>query len=147
MAELESLSENMEEYLETIYRLQLKVGQARTGEIAQQLGLSPPSVTEMAQKLQELGYVTYKPYHGVELTDKGRTHAYHLLRRHRVVQSFLVQVLGMDKAEAHEWGCKMEHVIPVELERYLYSKLPNRDLKGLDPPMTPEEAGMVLNER
>ena len=110
------------------------------------LDLSPPSVTEMTKKLQEMGYVEYTPYQGVTLTDKGHTHAYHLLRRHRVVQEFLVQVLGMDKAEAHEWGCKLEHVVPVELERYLYAKLPRKDLKGLDPPRTPEQAGMKVQE-
>lgn len=146
MTDLEELSENIEEYLETIFRITLKKGVAKTGEIAEQLGLSPPSVTEMTKKLQEMGYVQYTPYQGVNLTEKGHVHAYHLLRRHRVVQEFLVQVLGMEKAEAHEWGCKLEHVVPVELERYLYSKLPNKDLKGLEPPRTPAEAGMVVNE-
>lgn len=145
--DLEELSENTEEYLETIYRLLIKKGEAKTGEIASQLNLSPPSVTEMAQKLEAIGYVTYKPYHGVTLTERGERHAYLLLRRHRVVQEFLVQVLGMEKEEAHEWGCKMEHVVPEELERYLYAKLPDRDLKGLPPPATPKEAGMTVNER
>jgi DtxR family transcriptional regulator, Mn-dependent transcriptional regulator len=146
MVRLEELSENIEEYLETIFRISLKNRVAKTGEIATQLGLSPPSVTEMTKKLHGIGYVEYTPYQGVELTEKGKVHAYHLLRKHRVVQEFLVQVLGMEKAEAHEWGCKLEHVVPVELERYLYSKLPNKDLKGLDPPRTPEEAGMSVNE-
>ncbi|MBW3583301.1 MAG: metal-dependent transcriptional regulator [Euryarchaeota archaeon] len=147
MAELEELSENMEEYLETIYRLTLKKGIAKTGEIAKHLKLSPPSVTEMNQRLEQMGYIVYKPYQGVTLTEKGERHAYHLLRRHRVVQEFLMQVLGMEKVDAHEWACKMEHVVPLELERYLYSKLPTRDLKGLAPPKTLEEAGMVANER
>ncbi len=140
------LSENVEEYLETIYRITLKEPVAKTGEIAAQLDLSPPSVTEMTKRLQEKGYVEYAPYKGVRLTTKGKDHAYRLLRRHRVVQAFLEQVLGMEKEEAHEWGCKMEHVVPVELESYLYSKLPEKDLKGLEPPRTMEEAGMHAEE-
>lgn len=140
------LSENVEEYLETIYRITLKAPMAKTGEIAEHLELSPPSVTEMTKRLQAKGYVEYAPYKGVRLTEKGRDHAYQLLRRHRVVQAFLEQVLGMEKEEAHEWGCKMEHVIPVELETYLYSKLPEKDLKGLEPPRTLEEAGLNPNE-
>ena len=140
------LSENVEEYLETIYRITVEKPLAKTGEIATHLELSPPSVTEMTKRLQKKGYVEYVPYKGVRLTPKGRDHAYRLLRRHSVVQAFLEQVLGMEKEEAHEWGCKMEHVTPVELETYLYSKLPDKDLKGLEPPRTLEEAGMQPNE-
>jgi DtxR family transcriptional regulator, Mn-dependent transcriptional regulator len=140
------LSENVEEYLETIYRITQKSPLAKTGEIARHLELSPPSVTEMTKRLQEMGYVEYEPYRGVSLTQKGRDHAARLLRRHRVVQAFLEQVLGMEKEEAHEWGCKLEHVVPVELESYLYSKLPDKDLKGLEPPLTLEESGVRPNE-
>lgn len=163
MSAAEQLSENVEEYLETIFRLTHRASDAaaasqrgrrtpargpvaKTGEIAAELGLSPPSVTEMTKRLKERGYVEYEPYRGVRLTAKGREHAYALLRRHRVVQAFLEQVLGMAKEEAHEWGCKMEHVVPAELERYLYSKLPDKDLKGMRPPRTPEETGVEVRE-
>ncbi len=135
------LSENVEEYLETIFRITVKQPMAKTGEIAEQLDLSPPSVTEMTKRLQERGYVEYVPYKGVRLSKKGRDHATRLLRRHRIVQAFLEQVLGMEKEEAHEWGCKMEHVVPQELESYLYGELPDKDLKGLEPPRAPGEGG------
>ena len=64
-----TVSEQMQEYLETIYRLEEEGSVARTGEIAKHLKVMPPSVTDMVQKLEKAGYVTYEPYRGVQLTE------------------------------------------------------------------------------
>ena len=106
------LNERFEEYLETIlYITKKNRGLARTSQIAEELNLSAPSVTEMVQKLSESGYIEYTPYHGVALTDKGCTEALKIKRRHQLLETFLVDVLGTDPKFAHEEACKMEHSI------------------------------------
>ncbi len=121
-----SVTEQMEEYLETIYRVELDEGVARTGEIAQHLGVAPPSVTDMIQKLQREGLVEYEPYKGVVLTDEGRRIGKKQLDRHRVMQAFLQQVCGMPHHEAHEAACDMEHSIPDALDAWMQDYLENQ---------------------
>ncbi len=105
-------NERFEEYLETIlYITKKNAGPARTSQIAEELNLSSPSVTEMVQKLSESGYIEYTPYHGVTLTDKGLTEALRIKRRHQLLETFLVDVLGADPKIAHKEACEMEHSI------------------------------------
>lgn len=113
----------MEEYIETIYRLELDDKAARTGEVARELGVAPPSVTDMLQKLEKAGYVTYEPYKGVHLTDSGRAVGKRVLGRHRIMQAFLQEVCGMEHGPAHEAACDMEHSIPRELDAWMAAYL------------------------
>lgn len=113
----------MEEYLETIYRMEEEGNVARTGEIAKHLGINPPAVTDMLQKLEKAGLVQYEPYKGVMLTDAGRAVGKQQLERHRVMQAFLQQVCGMDHAEAHDAACDMEHFIPKPLNDWMEAYL------------------------
>lgn len=117
----------MQEYLETIYRLEAEGKVARTGEIAVHLHVAPPSVTDMVQKLEKAGLVRYEPYKGAVLTDAGRAVGRQILSRHRIMQAFLQEACGMAHREAHEAACDMEHTIPPQLEawmaRYLQEKL------------------------
>ena len=108
----------MQEYLETIYRLEEDGSLARTGEIARHLGVAPPSVTDMIQKLEKAGYVQYEPYKGVVLTESGRTLGRRQLEKHRIMQAFLQEVCGMEHRAAHEAACDMEHTLPKELEAW-----------------------------
>ena len=112
-------TEQMQEYLETIYRLEEAGQVARTGEIAKQLGVNPPAVTDMLQKLEKAELVQYEPYKGVQLTEAGREVGRTQLERHRVMQAFLQQVCGMDHQAAHDAACDMEHFIPVELDAWM----------------------------
>jgi DtxR family Mn-dependent transcriptional regulator len=106
------LNERFEEYLETIlYITKKNGGLAHTSQIAEELNLSAPSVTEMVQKLSDSGYIEYTPYYGVALTDKGCTEALRIERRHQLLETFLVDVLGEDPDIAHKEACKMEHSI------------------------------------
>ncbi|MCD5409767.1 MAG: metal-dependent transcriptional regulator [Methanocellales archaeon] len=105
-----------EEYLETILYLTERQGMAKTSEIAEELGVSPPSVTEMIQKLSEGGYVEYVPYYGVRLTEHGRKEASRIRRRHRLLETFLVNFLGIGKDDAHEEACKLEHTVSDDVE-------------------------------
>jgi DtxR family Mn-dependent transcriptional regulator len=113
-----TVSEQMQEYLETIYRLEEAGEPARTGEIAKHLKVAPPSVTDMILKLEKAELVTYEPYKGVTLTETGRAVGKRTLEKHRIMQAFLQEVCGMDHREAHEAACDMEHTLPDALERF-----------------------------
>lgn len=115
----EAVTEQMEEYVETIHRIEVAGGVAKTGEIAKELGVAPPSVTDMIQKLEKAGLVEYEPYRGVHLTDAGRAIGVRVLGRHRVMQAFLQEVCGMDHREAHDAACDMEHFIPQKLNDWM----------------------------
>jgi DtxR family Mn-dependent transcriptional regulator len=114
----EDASDQMQEYLETIYRLEQDQVTARTGEIAKHLGVAPPSVTDMIQKLEKSGFVTYEPYKGVILTEPGRALGRRQLEKHRIMQAFLQEVCGMEHKAAHDAACDMEHTLPPQLEAW-----------------------------
>jgi DtxR family Mn-dependent transcriptional regulator len=123
------LSENVENYLEHILRISKKHGSAKTGEVAKAMGVAPSSTTEMLVKLEKMGFLKYDKYHGAELTEEGYFRALSVLKKHNLAQRFLEEVVGMDHDAAHEWGCRMEHVLPPELEEWFYKQLMERDRK------------------
>lgn len=127
-----AVSEQMQEYLETIYRLEEAGEPARTGEIARHLKVAPPSVTDMILKLEKAGHVTYEPYKGVALTASGRAVGRRTLEKHRIMQAFLQEVCGMDHRRAHEAACGMEHTLPPELEAWCAGFLEKRLGRPLD---------------
>lgn len=110
-------SEITEEYLEAVYDLTVEGGNARTNEIAERLRVSPASVTEMVQRLSAEGFLSYERYKGARLTEKGKRVAERIKRKHRLVERFLVDVLGAKRDEFHDEACRLEHVISDESER------------------------------
>ncbi len=112
-------AERIEEYLETIlYLIKKNNAPAKTKQIADELNVSQPSVTEMVQKLSNEGFVKYKPYYGVEFTEKGALEAARIKRKHQVLEKFLVDVLDVDTKIAHSEACELEHsVSDMVLER------------------------------
>lgn len=82
-----------------------------TGEIAARLEVAPGTVTSMIKTLAESGLVAYEPYSGVRLTEAGRQLAVHVLRRHRLIELFLVQIMRMDWSEVHPEAERLEHVV------------------------------------
>ena len=113
------ISENVEEYLETIYKKSQTDNMAKTTEISKDLGIAPGSVTQMLKKLEEDGYVNYYQYKGVKLTDKGYKIARSIVRKHRLLESFLYNTLGIDIEDLHDQACAMEHSLSDEAERKL----------------------------
>lgn len=113
------ISENIEEYLETIYKKSLKGSMAKTTEISKDLDIAPGSVTQMLKKLEEEGYVTYYQYKGVKLTDKGYKIARSIVRKHRLIETFLYDTLGLNIEDLHDQACAMEHALSDEAERKL----------------------------
>ncbi|MDW7731562.1 MAG: metal-dependent transcriptional regulator [Methanolobus sp.] len=102
--------ERTDEYLETIFLLVRKNSSpARTNQIAEALRVSPPSVTEMVQRLSEAGLVDYRPYYGVELTELGNLQAIKLRHSHRVLRRFLSEVLGIETEKATREASILEH--------------------------------------
>lgn len=101
----------VEEYLETILYLTRDGGRAKTRDIAKAMDIKPPSVSEMLLKLREEGLVDYASYEGAALTDAGRKHAIQIERKHQLLETFLVDTLGVELNEAHEEACEMEHSI------------------------------------
>lgn len=112
------LSSTQEDYLETIYRLEMENRVARPRDIGDRLDVAGSSVTAALQNLSEKGLVNYEPYGLVTLTETGLLEARKVLTRHRILQDFLANVLGLDEDRAEVNACEMEHAVdPVALER------------------------------
>jgi len=105
------ITSTKEEYLETIYRLQRKSGVARTSEIVDALKVAPGTVTNTVERLEKEGLVTHEPYKGVKLTGEGLKLAQMTIRRHRLAERLLTDIIGVGWAEAHSHACRLEHGI------------------------------------
>ena len=120
--QLASLSKSDREALKAIYRL-AKDGGAHTGILAERLGLAPGTVTATVKRLADRGLVDHEPYHGVELTIAGRRLAIAAIRRHRIVERFLADMLGYAWNEADRLATNFEHELPQEVEDRLFVAL------------------------
>jgi DtxR family Mn-dependent transcriptional regulator len=117
-----SLSKSDREALKAIYRL-AKDGGAHTGILAERLGLAPGTVTATVKRLADRGLVDHEPYHGVELTTAGSQLAIAAIRRHRIVERFLADMLGYAWNEADRLATNFEHELPQEVEDRLFVAL------------------------
>lgn len=121
-------AERVEEYLETILYLIMKnQGPAKTKQIAEELNVAPPSVTEMIKKLSAQGLVEYIPYKGAELTAEGAELAVKLKRKHQVLETFLTDILNFDRKTAHREACELEHAVSDPVLEKLYEFLGKPD--------------------
>ena len=115
-----------EEYLEQIYRLSGDgSGRVQLSTLARELDVKGPSVTEMCRTLAEKGLAVYEPRNGVSLTEQGRKQAAQLIRRHRLAERMLTDMVGLPWELAHDEACKYEHVISGKVEELLSEALPN----------------------
>ena len=102
----------IENYIKTIYSLGERVqSPVSTGSIAESLNVSPGTVTSMLKTLSESGLAVYKPYEGVRLTDAGNALALRVLRRHRLIESFLVATLKLEWDQVHDEAENLEHAV------------------------------------
>jgi len=126
------LSESVENYLSEILRLEEAELAATTSVLADRLGVARPSVTGMLKRLAEERLVTYEPYRAATLTNRGRRSARATMRRHRLVETFLVDVLGMSPDRVHEEAHRLEHALSDEVIDRLDDWLgrPDRDPHG-----------------
>jgi len=107
----DALSSNMEDYLEAIYRIVRVKHAARAKDISEQLGVNRSSVTGALHSLSKKKLINHAPYDIVTLTAKGKKTAKSIIKRHKVLRSFFVKVLGIDAKSADESACKMEHAV------------------------------------
>lgn len=109
--------ETREEYLEAIFKLSKGSTDiaVRTGEIAKHMGLSPPSVTEILPILESEGYIRYKPYYGVKLTEAGSEVGKRIVRTHRVLEVFLDEYFSLSPEDMHDKACQMEHIFDSDM--------------------------------
>lgn len=108
------ISENVEDYLACIYDLSRNGEIVKTTQIASRLSIAPASVTEMIKKLDTQGYVVYEQYKGVKLTEEGLNLARRVKRRHRLLERFFVDILGMKKEDSHDEAMRLEHTVSDE---------------------------------
>lgn len=136
------LSESQEDYLKQILLLEEVDGKVSTKALAVRLGVRPASVTEMIGRLAQLGLVEHARYRGSRLTDSGRQVALELLRHHRLLETYLVEVLGYSWDQVHDEAERLEHVISERFEARIASALghPTHDPHG--DPIPDEELRM-----
>ncbi len=124
----DKISENIEEYLEVLYRNGSNKEQVSTTTLSNDLGIAPGSVTQMLKKLETLGYIDYTPYRGASLTDEGMKIAQKITRKHRILEKFLLDILKVKEENIHDQACEMEHTLSDEAERALCTMLHHPDL-------------------
>ena len=103
------LTAPVEDYLKAIYAIELAGSAAATNDIAQRLDIAPASVSGMVRRLADQGLLAYEPYRGVRLTAAGRRAALRTIRRHRVIEAYLVRALGFAWDGVHEEAERLEH--------------------------------------
>ncbi|MDQ6773276.1 MAG: metal-dependent transcriptional regulator [Candidatus Dormibacteraeota bacterium] len=141
-----SLTRSQQDYLKALYHLGGGASLVNTSQLAERLGVSPASATEMLGKLAALALVHHDRYRGAGLTAEGETVALEMVRHHRLVEMFLVEKLGFGWDEVHEEAELLEHVISERLEDRIFQSLgrPQIDCHG-DP--IPSRAGRVASAR
>jgi DtxR family Mn-dependent transcriptional regulator len=121
----ESLSATVEEYLETIYNMSAENEVVIGARLAEKFGVSAPTVTEMLKRLVRDGYIEMDNKRQVTLTDAGNQAAEAVLRRHRLTERFLADMLGMQWHQVHEEAGRLEHFISGAVEERVIASLNN----------------------
>ena len=124
---MDALSESAEMMIKNINQLAADEKRVRTSDLAVKTELKPATVTEMIQRLGDLGLVDYEAYHGVHLTKQGQHVADVIEHRFNILERFMTEILGVDAEEAAEVACRMEHVLTRDVEHKLTTFL------GIDP--------------
>ncbi len=128
VARRSTFTQSQEDYLKALYHLHGDTRPVPTRDLAQRLGISSPSVSEMVGRLVTQGLVEHDRYRGQQLTKEGRKIALELVRHHRLLEMFLVQVLGYSWDEVHEEAERLEHVISERMEQRIFDLLGRPEL-------------------
>lgn len=145
-------SRSVQDYLKALYKLQQGDAPVATNALAERLQLAPASVTAMVKKLAEAGLVDHVPYQGTRLTEQGRREALRMVRRHRIIEQFLQQVLGYAWDEVDEEAEVLEHAVSDRLVERMWQVLgqPSHDPHGSPIPTVegelPEDRTHALTE-
>lgn len=118
-----SLSAAERETLKSIFRLSGGEGPVRPGDLVERLSVAPATMTARLKKLAEAGYLDHRPYLGVTLTAEGRVKAVAAIRRHRIVERFLADMLGFSWDRADSLAVSFEHALPADVVQRMYTAL------------------------
>jgi DtxR family Mn-dependent transcriptional regulator len=113
----------VEEYLEAICRLSVKRNALSTTALAQRLSVTPASVTGMLKRLAEQGFISYRRYGRIELTPDGQRRARAIIRRHRLAERLLTDMLGVPLDQVHDEACRLEHALSPDVENRIAERL------------------------
>lgn len=132
------MTPSKEDYLKAILQLGGNNTRVSNKDLVKELGVSAASVTDMNSRLLEEGFITYKPYHGVKITERGIKVANQLVRKHRIWEVFLAEKLNFDWDEVHTEADRLEHASSDEVIERLYKYLgePETDPHGGKIPST-----------
>jgi DtxR family Mn-dependent transcriptional regulator len=135
------LSRSVEDYLKAIYGLSERGDAASTSAIADALAVQPASVTGMVKRMAESGLLEHAPYRGVRLTDRGVREALKVLRRHRIIETYLCERLGFAWEDVHEEAERLEHAASDTLVERMAAALqfPSHDPHGAPIPTSAGE--------
>lgn len=137
----------VQDYVKAIWTIQNGTsGEAATGAIAEQLGVSPASVSGMVRRLEEDGLVVREPYRGVSLTEHGRKLALEVVRHHRLLETFFARALGMPWDRIHAEAEVLEHHISEDLEELIDAHLGYPEFDPHGHPI-PRRDGTVPDQR
>lgn len=136
----------IEEYLECIFKLQEKRGVARTSDIVKSLGVVPGTVTNTVEWLEKNDLIKHKPYKGVKLTEKGRKIALQVIRKHRLSERLLTDILHMEWDKVHDAACKLEHGLTEEIIKPLEKALKHPKTCPHGNPI-PTKCGGIIEEK
>jgi DtxR family Mn-dependent transcriptional regulator len=139
------LSRSVEDYLKAIYHLTERGEAASTNSIAEQLGIAAPSVSGMIKRLAEQGLVEHERYKGVSLTAQGRREALRMLRRHRLIEAYLVERLGYTWDTVHDEAERLEHAVSDDLVDRLAAALGHPDFDPHGDPI-PSADGVITEQ-
>lgn len=137
------LSHAAEDYLKAIHKLRGRNDKVTNSALAEELRVTPPSVTSMIKQLAQLQLVRHLPYQGVELTEAGERIALEVVRHHRLVELYLAEFLGYPWDRVHEEADRLEHVISPELEARMAEKLGNPTADPHGDPIPTREGELV----
>jgi DtxR family Mn-dependent transcriptional regulator len=111
-----NLSDSIQDYLKSIYKLQAADGRVTIGALAKDQSVSPASASAMVKKLSALELLEHEPYRGARLTESGERVAVEVIRHHRLIELYLAETLGLHVDDVHDEADRLEHVISEELE-------------------------------
>jgi len=138
------LSSADQDYIKAIYSLQTEGGPVTTSSLAALLGVTSASVSGMLAKLSRAGMVRHNRYRGVRLTERGRLAALKVLRRHRLIELFLVETLGLPWDKVHQEAENLEHVISDQLEQRMDELLGHPEFDPHGAPI-PSLSGLIAD--
>lgn len=142
MQKKKSASESVEHFIKAVYKLQQEQDRVSTNALKDELNITAPSVTDMAKRLVKDNLLDYRKYHGMRLTTTGEAMALQIIRRHRLIELYLVQELGYELHEVHDEADGLEHAVSSRFIEAISDKLghPKFDPHG-DP--IPAEDGAI----